>query len=168
MSSPVGLSSRALAHVALLWGIGGPILLLSQAIIRLLPLALEPLGKMSSSQIVLYGASVIGMAYSEGYRGFQCSFSPRVVRRALELAGHPRPISVALAPLYCMSLIHAPIRQLLARWGLLSGIVTLIVLVRFLDQPYRGIIDAGVVIGLLWGVIATLWMALLRARGSNG
>ena len=37
------------------------------------------------------------------------------------------------------------------------GIVGLIVLIRKLDQPWRGIVDAGVVVGLGWGLVATLW-----------
>ena len=34
-------------------------------------------------------------------------------------------------------------------------IIVLIIAVRWLDQPWRGIVDAGVVVGLSWGLIAT-------------
>ena len=43
----------------------------------------------------------------------------------------------------------------------------LVALVRRLDQPWRGIIDAGVVVGLAWG-LAALWIFTARAFGPRG
>ena len=37
-----------------------------------------------------------------------------------------------------------------------AGIIVLVLLMRFLPQPWRGIIDAGVVMGLSWGLVALL------------
>lgn len=156
-------------HAIVVWAIGGVVLLLLQAVWRLLPRALEPLlaGEMTTAAIAAYLVSVLGMAYSEGYRGFQRSFSPRAVVRALELAARrPSPLLIALAPLVSMGLIYATRRRLIASWTLLIAVVGLIIVVAQLDQPWRGAVDAGVVVGLGWGAIATIALAIRAMRGA--
>jgi hypothetical protein len=146
--------------LAAIWGVGGVVALLVQAIHRLVPFALEPLedGTMTPPQWACYVGFAAFNAYAEGYRGFQRSFSPRVVARAFHLARHPRPLSVALAPVYCMAMFHARRRRLIAAWLLLALIVLVVIGVRHLSQPWRGIIDAGVVIGLAWGTLSLAWI----------
>jgi hypothetical protein len=68
---------------------------------------------------------------------------------------------VLLAGPYCLTLFHAPRRKLIARYIFLGLLITLIVMVRKLPQPWLGIVDGGVVLGLVWGVLA-LWWLLLR------
>jgi len=126
-------------------------------------LALEPLldGSMSSFQLGLYFGWTLFNAYAEGYRGFQRSFSPRVVGRALHLARHPRPLFVVLAPAFCMALFHAKRKNLILAWAVLALVIAAITLVRFLPQPWRGIVDAGVVIGLIWGMASLILIFVL-------
>lgn len=140
------------------WGALGVVALLVQAVSRLTPLALEPWqdGSMSGWQMALYVGWVGLNAYLEGYRGFQKRFCPRVVGRALWLGSHPRPLHVLLAPLFSMALFHASRRQLAGSWGLVLGIAAIVVAVRLLPQPWRGIVDGGVVVGLGWGIVALL------------
>jgi len=107
-------------------------------------------------------ASVVGMAWVEGYRGFQQNFSPRFAARAIALRDDPRPMTCLVAPLFCMGLVFATRRRLVAGWMLTLGIVVLVVAVRGLPQPWRAIVDAGVFAGLGWGLAAT-WVALARA-----
>ena len=40
-------------------------------------------------------------------------------------------------------------------------IIILVLLVQMIPQPWRGIIDAGVVVGLSWGVLS-LWYLIFR------
>lgn len=140
------------------WGALGVVLVLVQAVSRLTPLALEPWrnGSMSGWQMALYVAWVVVNGYLEGYRGFQKRFCPRVVGRSLWLGGHPRPLHVLLAPLFSMALFHASRRQLAGSWGLVLGIAAIVIAVRLLPQPWRGIVDGGVVVGLGWGIAALL------------
>ena len=42
------------------------------------------------------------------------------------------------------------------------AIIILVLLVQMIPQPWRGIIDAGVVVGLSWGVLS-LWYLIFRA-----
>lgn len=150
------------------WGVALVVLLLAQAVARLLPYAIEPWrdGSMSVGQQALYVGFVIFNAYAEGYRGFQKRFSPRVVGRAFHLGEHPRPLHVLLALPFCMSLFHAQRRQRIVGWTFVIVLVLVIALVRQLPQPWRGIIDGGVVVGLGWGIGSVVWLWIRGVRGA--
>ena len=146
------------------WGVLTVSALLAQAVLRLTPIALEPwlAGTMSAFQIGLYIAWLIFNGWAEGYRGFQLRFCPRVVGRAFYLGEHPSVLRVVLALPFCMSLFHTTRRQLIVSWAFLGLLVVLVTLVKLLPQPWRGIIDGGVVLGLVWGIVA-LWVFFARA-----
>ncbi len=149
------------------WAVGGVVLLLLKAIVGLTPLALQALAMpLTGGHWVALALWVAFMVYTEAWRGFHKQFSPRVVARALHLADHPRPLHVALAPMFAMGMIHATRKRLIVAWGLVFGIVTLVVLLRFVPQPWRGIVDTGVVLGLLLGALSIGWH-LARALGGH-
>jgi hypothetical protein len=148
----------AMGRLALLWGVLGVVALVTQPLFRLTPMALEAMRSgMSGGQWALLVAWVVINAHAEGYRGFHLRFSPRVVARAQYLAHDPRPLWVLLAPLFCMSLFHASRRGLFVARVLVVGIVLLVLAIRQLDQPWRGIVDAGVVVGLGLGVVSLVY-----------
>lgn len=138
------------------WGLAGVVALLISAIARLTPLALEPVvaHTMTSFQWVVYVGWSIFNGYVEGYRGFQKGYVPRVVARAFWLGQNPRPLLLLLAPFFCSGLVHATRRRLITSWCLVFGIYAIVQLVRLLEQPWRGILDAGVVVGLAYGTLA--------------
>lgn len=146
------------------WGVVGVSFLLGQAIVRMTPIALEPWqeGTMSPLQMGLYLGWVALNAYLEGHRGFHLRFSPRVVSRAFYLGSKPKLLWIVLAVPFCMSFFHAKRRQMIVSWVLLLTIASLVILIKYVPQPWRGIIDGGVVIGLLWG-LGSLWWYFLRA-----
>ncbi len=150
------------------WGLLGVVALLSQAIARLTPLAVDAMRSgLSSWQWVILAVWVVFMAHSEGYRGFHRRLSPRVVARASYLLhGKLTPARVILAPFFCTRLFGASRKGMWTSRILLSGIFCLIVIVRNLDQPWRGIIDAGVVVGLGIGVASILYYTA-RALGGR-
>ena len=156
---------RPIGLVAAGWGVLGVAALLTRAIWRLSPVAVDGLSAGLPVWGWLAAAGWIAfMAYFEGYRGFQRGFAPRVVARAAELARSPSPLRVLLAPLYCMSLFAAARRRMIVSWTLLAGIVALIVGVARLAQPVRGVVDAGVVVGLGWGLGAVVVLAACAVR----
>lgn len=158
-----GTRSSALGRVAVAWGLTGVVLLLVQPLLRLTPYALEAIrGGLSGVQWAVLVGWVVINAHSEGYRGFHRRFSPRVVARAQVLARSPRPAWVVLAPLFLMSLFHASRRGVWVARILVVAIVLLVLAVRQLDQPWRGIVDAGVVVGLGIG-LSSLFYFLVRA-----
>jgi hypothetical protein len=138
-----------------LWGVGGTLAFLGVAIVRLL-------GRVSDMfrqplhwyHWVTFLLVVLFMAYSEGYRGFQHAFAPRVAARAKYLYHSPRLLHVVLAPVFCMGYFHIQPRRQRAIVVLTAGIVLLVVVLRFLAQPWRGMVDAGVVVGLTWGMVS--------------
>jgi hypothetical protein len=150
-----------------LWGVLGVLAIIGQAIFRLTPLALHPLrhGNLAGWQYAVIGVWTVVSLYSEGYKGFQKAFAPRVVARALHLARHPRPLFVALAPLYCMSFFHATRRRLIFQYVFITVLVGVILIVQALDQPWRGIVDCGVVAGLIYGCASIVWYLI---RGLSG
>src|SRR5690606_11820793 len=116
------------------------------AIYRLSPFVFE-LGQHSLSllQLVLLVALVLYVLYAEGYRGFHQNFAPRVVLRAQALRGTQRPLAWLLAPLFCMGYFYATRKRVITSIILTSAILLLVLLVRQLPQPGRGMVDAGVI-----------------------
>ena len=164
VSSPQ--TPTAVGLFAAVWGIGGVVALLAQAVMRLSPRAIEVLqSDLSVAQWVMLIGCIGFFAYTEGYKAFQKAFSPRVVARAVHLASRPVWWHVVLAPAFCMGFFHATRKRIIVSWILTAAIVLLILLVRLMPMPWRGFVDAGVVVALSWGLVAILWFAARAAFG---
>ncbi len=151
--------------LAMTWGIGGVLALLFKAIWRLTPRAVEALEMdLAATHWAFAVPWVLFMAYSEGHKGFHKSFSPRVVARTLALGRDLQPVRVALAPAFVMGFFHGTRRRVLTSWILTTFIVLLILGVRLLDQPWRGLVDLGVVVGLSWGCLSISALGLKAWR----
>lgn len=151
-------ASRAGKLVAC-WGIAQVTVLLGTSVVRLTDDAIAPWvdGSMSFAQKALFVVWIVANAYMEGYKGFQQRFSPRVVGRAKLLS--ERPVSFVhtlLALPYCLSLFDAPRREMVPRVIFLTLLAALIYAVKQLPPTWKGIIDGGVVVGLAWGMVATV------------
>jgi len=144
--------------IAAAWGAVGVIGICLFAVWRLARYTLEAFEMpFTTLQWAVLVANVVFMAWSEGYRGFQHRFSPRAAARALYLYRVPTSWwTRLLAPVFCFGYFRASRRVLTVTWSLTIGIVILVLLVHRLDQPWRGIIDAGVVVGLTWGVVSLI------------
>lgn len=143
------------------WGLAGVLALLVSACLRLWPKTVaafsQPFAWYHWAALVVI---VLGMAYAEGYKGFQKAFSPRTAARARHLRQNPRIDHVILAPFFCMGYFHATKRRKITSISLTLGIIVLIILVSYVSQPWRGIIDAGVVVGLVWGIISLIMFSM--------
>jgi hypothetical protein len=144
---------RVAGSIGAAWSIAGVTLLLGSAIERLAPritdafrIGLTPL------MWTILGLWCLFMLVAEGYRGFQQQFAPRVAARTWYLAQHGRVLDLLLAPLYSVGYYHASRRRVITSWSLTSGIVLLIIVVSHVAQPWRGIIDTGVLLGLVYGL----------------
>ena len=105
----MGLRSLAVAT----WAVLGVAALLVESIVRLGATALAGVrGGLEPAEWGVLGLTTVLLAYFEGYRGFQCSFSPRVVERAFQLQHAPGPLRIALAPLYAMALVGGSRREI--------------------------------------------------------
>ena len=140
-----------------IWGTAGVTFFLLSAILRLTPRAQDALsGDLSILQWIAVIAWGVFMLFAEGYRGFQKKFSPRTAARVRYLKQNPTWIRVVLAPFFCMGYFYASKKTKIVAYALTFGIIILIVLVKFLEQPWRGIVDFGVVLGLSYGLISFL------------
>ncbi len=151
-----------------LWGIIGLSLIFGRGLFCLYPYV-EELQCSAFSWIHwgALGASLLFMGYAEGYKGFHLKFSPRAAARALYLKKNPTLVRVIFAPLFCMGFFHATRKRKIVACSLTTMIILLIILVRELPQPWRGIIDAGVLLGLGWGMVS-VWLFSVRAFFGSG
>jgi len=165
MTRPSSAPARLSARVGALWGIIGVALILGDAIARVWPYTRDAVRDgLSAPQWITAVLWVTVMIVAEGYRGFQQRFAPRVAARAVHLRHHGRGIDLLLAPLYCIGYFHAPRRLLITAWSLTAGITLLIVAVHAVAQPWRGIIDGGVLAGLTYGLVATVALTVRAFR----
>ena len=144
----------------------GVLTLLSTAVLRLSPRILE-LGeyRFGPEHWALLLVFVPWMAWAEGIRGFHRAFAPRVVARACYLKSGHHPVLWVLAPLFCMGYIHATTKRKIVSWSVTGIIVGLVLLLSITPQPWRGIIDAGVVTGLAMGIVSLLYFAARSLAG---
>jgi hypothetical protein len=158
---------RTLRIVGALWGLAGVVVLLGSAILRLLPKVVDPVraGELEPLHWAALVAFSLLNAHAEGYRGFQKGFSPRTVARVQWLAHHGTPVQCLLAPFFCMALLGARRRCLVVAWSVFVGVTCLVLLVRGLPAPWRAVVDAGVIVGLGWGLVALVAFALVALRG---
>jgi len=152
--------------LAVIWGLAGIGVLLGQAVYRL---ALISLVGLSMPLYWYHWAALAGwsffMAYGEGYHGFQRSFSPRVAARAAYLFRHATVIRALLAPLFCMGYFHIERRRQIVVISVTLTVIGFIIGAHYLPQPWRGIVDLGVVIGLAWGLVALGIFTVQAFRG---
>ena len=140
-----------------IWAIAGIAGLLGWAIVRLAEIALGALEvPLAWYHWAAIGAIIPFMAWSEGWRGFQRRFSPRVAERAMLIRAAPTAARVIFAPLFAAGFFGGSRREQMGACLGTVAIILLVIVVHHLDQPWRGILDAGVVAGLTWGVVATL------------
>jgi len=139
------------------WGLAGLLGLLAYAVMRLTQVVLVGLeDAWGWHHVAVAAGNALFMAWSEGIRGFQQGFSPRVAARLRWLLDNPAPRRVVLAPMFAMGYFDAPRRRMLGVYGLTAGIAVLIVVVHMLPQPWRAVLDIGVVIGLCWGIVTVV------------
>ena len=144
-----------MARIGAIWGLGGVVTMLTFAVFRLSGFSLEAFQyPWDWRHWTVFVLNMAFMAHSEGYKGFQKSFAPRVVARAQTLRGNPALLRLLLAPLFCMGYFHTTRRRLISVYVLTVGIITFIVAFQYISQPWRGILDCGVVVGLTWGIVS--------------
>ena len=153
--------------MGVIWGFLGFIFLLIFALIRLSDIAIDSFKyDYNFYHWVAVIINSLFMAYSEGYKGFQKSFSPRLAARLKYLYQKGNPIELILAPLFCMSFFNAPKKRIFISLSLTILIISFVIFFHQLPQPWRGILDIGVLIGLTWGLVVSCYF-FIQAFKSN-
>lgn len=92
--------------------------------------------------------------YGEGVRALERRWVPHLIERARQVRDVPSLGVRLLAPLYGLSLIAAPRRELAKAWAGALAIAGAVFVVQALPDPWRGITDFAVAAALGWGVLA--------------
>jgi len=168
MKDQANLSETSLiGNLGAFWGAAGVSLLLAFAVYRLSVIAVDAFSySFQWYHWLVFIGNTLFMAHSEGYKGFQKGFSPRVAARARYLKFNPSPWYIAFAPLFCMGYFFATRRRLIVAYVMTVAIVILVIIFNQISQPWRGILDAGVVVGLSWGIVSII-VFYIQAMTSN-
>ncbi|HEY4963814.1 MAG TPA: hypothetical protein VIH90_03915 [Candidatus Saccharimonadales bacterium] len=154
--------------IGAMWGIVGISLILITAILRVYPHVIDAYNTgLSIIDWLVLVIWCIFMIIAEGYRGFQKNFSPRVASRTWYLVSNGKAIDLLLAPLFGMCYFHSSKRRIITSWSLTVGIISLIALVRLFPQPWRGIVDSGVALGLAYGFVWIYIFLIMTIKKQN-
>ena len=146
-----------LRRAAAVWGVVGVTLFLSMAVWRVAPHIAEVFTVETTWwQWLAFGFSIVFMAYTEGYKGFQQKFAPRVASRVLYLSTHAGWLNGLLAPAFCLGYFGSTRRRQITAITISLMIAAIVHFVKEFNAPWRGIVDAGVIVGLSWGLLAFL------------
>jgi hypothetical protein len=159
------VGKRIFGIFGVFWSLLGFSLIIGSAIIRLSERILEVnFSHLNGIQTTFLIGFTFFMLMTEGYGGFHKRLSPRFASRAKHLLHKPRLIHVMLAPFFCVGYFHALRRRVISSFSLTFMIVLLIIIVSHMSQPWRGLIDVGVVAGLIFGILSlflTLFSVLI-------
>lgn len=151
-------TTNRLGWIASVWGFAGFMAILVIALIKLTVIAVDSFNySFSTLHWLALIANSAFMAYSEGYKGFQKGYSPRLAARLIHLHHNASFLTMLLAPLFCMGFFAAPRKRIITSILLTLMIVIFILFFQLIPQPWRGILDIGVIIGLSWGLLATVF-----------
>ena len=149
--------ATVLGRLGAIWGVAGVSLLLGAAVYRLMLISIDSFAyEFQWYHWLAFLGNIFFMAYTEGYKGFQRGFSPRVAARARYIQYNPRLIYVIAAPLFCMSYFFATRKRLIVTYTVTIAVIFLVNIFHYIVQPWRGILDAGVVVGLTWGIVCLI------------
>ena len=116
-----------------------------------------PLGWLEYSVLLI---NTLFMAYSEGYKGFHLSFAPRFAARVKYVYQQGQGVQLWLSPLFCFGYFGTTKAKQVVAFALTILLICVIVLMGYMPQPWRGVVDAGVVVGLSIGVLSMLYWLL--------
>lgn len=152
-----------IGYLSVVWAVFSLTVIFTLTFTRLAPHSVEALrsGLTFGEQLILL-AWCSFMLFTEGYLGFQKKFSPRFAARALYLFKNPSLATFLLAPVFCIGFINTPRKRKLSAGLLILGIFVLVFAVKHVPQPWRGIIDTGVILGLTYGLLS-VYSSCIRA-----
>lgn len=154
-----------LGNIAVLWALAGVAGLFASAVVRLGGRGIETIvDGLAPVQWAALALLTLIMVYGEGVVALQRRWVPRLIERARALRDERFGLQL-LAPLYGLSLVGAPVPRLIRAWLGTAAIVTAILVVRSLPDPWRGIVDFAVAAALCWGLVSIAYRAPHAFRG---
>ena len=156
-------SMKPVRLLVALWGILGISLSLTKSFYRLVPKITEAFNMpFSPIHWIAFIGFTFFMLYFEGYKGFQLKYSPRTAARVKYLRDHPNLLRDIFAPIFCMGYFHATRKTKIKAYAVTFIVILMIIGISHIPQPWRGIMDVGVILGLSWGIVA-FWIFSYQA-----
>lgn len=153
-------TKHIIRNIGAVWGMLGIMFIVSYALYRLSFLAAEAFTEtLTVLQWIVLIVWCAYMIHSEGIKGFAKSFSPRAAARAQYISRHGNWHQILFAPIFCFGYYQTNRRRLIGIYALTLGIIGLIIIIRLMVQPWRGIIDSGVVLGLSIGLVTLFYFS---------
>lgn len=157
----------------MLWGAGAVVLSLLDAIYRLSKFVREGmhLGLLTPAMLLATLLWTVVIVYYEGVRGFRDALAPRMAARLWLLAQRNNRgdwLTKLLAPAHALSLFDSSTKRKRISWALLLFVIAMILVVRKLPQPYRAVIDVGVVLALAYGAWCIVKECIAAVRNGGG
>ena len=138
--------NRSLGSIGALWGVGGALTILGFAVSKMVRATIEAFSfDLNIWHFLVLIPWTFFMAYSEGYKGFQKGYSPRVASRAVYLRDRCTWLRLALAPFFCLGFFHAPRKRKITVVVLAIGISLIVILFKMIPQPWRGVLDLSLI-----------------------
>ena len=148
-----------------IYSTGGVVAIFSSAIYRLYPHVQESMSyEFSALNWIVLAVYLLVMIVGKGYFALHRGFVPRVIDRSELLIENGKLIDKILAPLYCMGFFKAPRKRMIISYVMIFIIVSFIVSASKISQPWRGIIDLGVIVGLSLGILSLLFLGFNKLR----
>ena len=152
-------------NLIFIYSIGGVIAIFSSAIYRLYPHVQESMSyEFSALNWIVLAVYLLVMIVGKGYFALHRGFVPRVINRSGLLVEDGKLIDKLLAPLYCMGFFKAPMKRMIISYVMIFFIVSFIVSASKISQPWRGIIDMGVIVGLSLGILSLLFLGFNKLK----
>jgi hypothetical protein len=132
-----------------LWGLGGILAVIGYAVFRLGQRA----ARIPSYELTWYHWTglvliAVGLVYVKAYRAFYRRLAPWIADRAGQVRRHPNALRVLLAPFYCMGYFDVDVRTQLRMIFITLAMALLIMIVPFIPEPWRAILDLGIAVAL--------------------
>ncbi len=145
------------------WGLLGIILIFALAITRLSPSIIVLFDQQLHLVHWIFGIIYLSiMVVIKGYLVLQLRFAKKVLNRLSLLEARGSKVERVLAPFFCMSFFHAPRRQMFVSYFIIIFIVILAVFSKKIPIIFRGIIDLGVSLALIWGIISLFYYGFIK------
>jgi hypothetical protein len=155
------MNTSILGTFAALWGLLGVLFNLGYAVYRVVPYSVAAFQMpLKWYHWIVMVAFALQMLYSEAYKGFHLKFCPRVTARMRYLRHHFNWRDALLAPIFCVGYYNASKRTKIVAYGIFIFVFVIVRLMQFIPQPWRGVIDVGVVVGLSAGMLSLIYHAI--------
>jgi hypothetical protein len=153
------------------WAVAGVVFLFAEAAWRLALRGVDAVrGGLTPFEWLALVLLTAAFVYGEGVRALQRRWVPYVLARIQRLRAERRLRYHLAAPLYAMSLIGPPRAAVVRAWAGVAAIISAVLIVSRLPDPWRGIVDSAVAAALVWGASALLYGAgrAFRDRNTEG